>query len=57
MGFPSCGDDHPCPLHEAWGAGKAQVASSMSEATIRDLQLMDLRHIKEAAEKLPRSKA
>ena len=48
MGFPSCGGDHPCPLHDAWGAVKAQVASSMTEATIRDLQLMDLRHQKEA---------
>jgi Rrf2 family transcriptional regulator, iron-sulfur cluster assembly transcription factor len=46
MGFPSCGDDHPCPLHEAWGAVKNQVSSSMTEATIRDLQLMDLRNQK-----------
>ena len=48
MGFPTCGGDHPCPLHDAWGAVKAQVASSMTEATIRDLQLMDLRNQKEA---------
>lgn len=53
MGFPSCGGDHPCPLHEAWGAVKAQVASSMTEATIRDLQLMDLRHQKEARDRPP----
>ena len=51
MGFPSCGGDHPCPLHEAWGAVKAQVATSMTQATIRDLQLMDLRHLKEARER------
>ena len=48
MGFPTCSGDHPCPLHDAWGAVKAQVASSMTEATIRDLQLMDLRNLKEA---------
>lgn len=53
MGFPSCGGDHPCPLHEAWGAVKAQVASSMTEATIRDLQLMDLRHQKDARDRPP----
>jgi Rrf2 family protein len=47
MGFPTCGGDHPCPLHEAWGAVKAQVATSMTEATIRDLQLMDIKHAKE----------
>ena len=48
MGFPTCGDECPCPLHKAWGAVKAQVTTSMTEATIRDLQLMDLRNIKEA---------
>ena len=48
MGFPSCSGDHPCPLHDAWSAVKTQVTSSMTEATIRDLQLMDLRHQKEA---------
>ena len=48
MGFPSCGDEHPCPLHDAWGAVKAQVTTSMTEATIRDLQHMDLRHQNEA---------
>jgi Rrf2 family transcriptional regulator, iron-sulfur cluster assembly transcription factor len=47
MGFPTCGGDHPCPLHDAWAAVKTQVAASMTEATIRDLQLMDLRHQKE----------
>jgi Rrf2 family protein len=56
MGFPTCGGDHPCPLHDAWAAVKAQVATSMTEATIRDLQLMDLRHIKEASGKPPRPK-
>jgi Rrf2 family transcriptional regulator, iron-sulfur cluster assembly transcription factor len=54
MGFPSCGCDHPCPLHEAWGAVKAQVASSMTEATIRDLQLMDLRHQRAAKRRAQR---
>ncbi len=48
MGFPTCGGDHPCPLHDAWAAVKAQVTTSMTEATIRDLQLMDFRHQKEA---------
>ena len=48
MGFPTCSGDHPCPLHEAWGAVKAQISSSMTEATIRDLQLIDLKHLEEA---------
>ncbi len=57
MGFPTCGGDHPCPLHEAWGAVKAQVATSMTEATIRDLQLMDLRHQKAAKARDTNAKA
>ena len=51
MGFPVCSGEHPCPLHEAWGAVKSKVASSMTEATIRDLQLMDLRNLKSSNEK------
>ena len=54
MGFPSCSCEHPCPLHDAWSAVKSQVASSMTEATIRDLQLMDLRHQKESEARAPR---
>ncbi|WP_291272630.1 Rrf2 family transcriptional regulator [Geothrix sp.] len=57
MGFPTCSGDHPCPLHDAWGAVKAQVASSMTEATIRDLQLMDLRNLKESKARNPEGKA
>jgi Rrf2 family protein len=56
MGFPTCGCERPCPLHDAWSAVKAQVSTSMTEATIRDLQLMDLRHQKEAKDH-PRPKA
>src|ERR1035438_1001565 len=41
MGFPTCGGDCPCPLHDAWSAVKTQIITSMTEATIRDLQLME----------------
>jgi Rrf2 family protein len=51
MGFPVCSSEHPCPLHEAWTAVKSQVASSMTEATIRDLQLMDLRHLRKSEQR------
>ncbi len=56
MGFPTCGGDDPCPLHDAWGVVKAQVVASMTEATIRDLQLMDIRHQKEARDRIPGKK-
>jgi Rrf2 family protein len=44
MGFPECGGDNPCPLHDAWSQVKAHMDSSMTQSTIRDLQLVRLRH-------------
>jgi Rrf2 family protein len=55
MGFPTCGGEHPCPLHDAWAAVKTQVTSSMTEATIRDLQLLDLQHQREAGGRTAKS--
>lgn len=43
MGFPNCGPDHPCPMHEAWSQVKAQMVSSMTQATIQDLQRLNTR--------------
>ena len=55
MGFPACNGENPCPLHDAWSAVKSQVSSSMTQATIRDLQLINLRHKKEAKDRMPNS--
>ena len=51
MGFIHCDNhDNPCPLHAPWSEVKAHMESSMTQVTIRDLQLMDLRnHHKELA--------
>ena len=43
MGFPACSNDNPCPMHEAWSAVKAQVDSSMTSTTLRDIQLTQIR--------------
>lgn len=43
MGFPECSNEQPCPMHDAWTAVKEQMATSMTQATIRDLQLVTLR--------------
>ncbi len=43
MGFPACDCDNPCPMHDAWVAVKAQVDSSMTSTTLRDLQLAKMR--------------
>jgi Rrf2 family protein len=45
MGFATCmGHDRPCPLHDAWSEVKAHLDQTMSQVTIRDLQLLDLRN-------------
>lgn len=44
MGFPECREDNPCPLHDAWTQVKAHMDSSMTQSTIRDLQLVRLRN-------------
>lgn len=44
MGFPECGGENPCPLHDAWSQVKAHMDSSMTQSTIRDLQLVRMRH-------------
>lgn len=49
MGFAHCSEhDHPCPLHKAWHDVKAQMDASMTQVTIRDLQIMNLQHHREA---------
>jgi Rrf2 family protein len=45
MGFIHC-DAHanPCPLHSAWSEVKAHLEKSMTQVTIRDLQVLDLQN-------------
>ena len=38
MGFSNCGKENPCPLHASWSEVKAQLESSMTQVTIRDMQ-------------------
>lgn len=38
MGFPTCGPENPCPLHDLWNEVKAQIDVSLTQATIQDLQ-------------------
>ncbi|MBI4912444.1 MAG: Rrf2 family transcriptional regulator [Acidobacteria bacterium] len=44
MGFPECTCENPCPLHDAWSQVKAHMDSSMTQSTIRDLQLVRMRN-------------
>lgn len=40
MGFPQCGGENPCPLHEVWGKLRAQIDVSLTQATLGDLQCL-----------------
>lgn len=37
LGFPTCGTDHPCPLHETWAAAKEQLLEQLKRRTLQDL--------------------
>ena len=43
MGFPACGPEHPCPLHDAWSQVKTQMGASMTQITIQDLRRLNTR--------------
>lgn len=40
MGFPHCGDEHPCPLHTTWGQVKSLIDVSLTQASVKDLQTL-----------------
>ena len=37
LGFPDCGDEHPCPVHETWGALRGTIKDMLSKDTLADL--------------------
>lgn len=37
LGFPGCGDDHPCPMHSYWKEAKQTILTMLNEQTIGDL--------------------
>ena len=50
MGFAHCDNhDDPCPLHKAWHDVKAHMNETMTQVTIRDLQILDMQHHREKA--------
>jgi Rrf2 family protein len=36
LGLPGCGEDRPCPLHEAWAVERDRLRSLFAEATLDD---------------------
>jgi len=37
LGFPTCGESHPCPLHETWAGAKTQLLAQLKHRTLQDL--------------------
>lgn len=37
LGFPTCGEAHPCPLHETWSEAKKQLLDQLEMRTLQDL--------------------
>lgn len=40
LGFPQCGGDHPCPLHDTWAGLKGQLEVGLTRATIKDIRVL-----------------
>jgi len=38
LGFPDCGSDHPCPVHEKWGKIRDEAFKMLSEETLEQLK-------------------
>ncbi|HUX93429.1 MAG TPA: Rrf2 family transcriptional regulator [Ignavibacteriaceae bacterium] len=45
LGFPQCSPDHPCPLHEKWGALRTNAYNMLTEETLDQLKEKTLKKI------------
>jgi Rrf2 family protein len=45
LGFPNCGDDHPCPVHDKWGKIRDEAFKMLSEETLEELKEKTLEKI------------
>jgi len=39
LGFPECGDTHPCPVHNTWGKIRDEAYNMLREETLHDFKL------------------
>lgn len=46
FGFPNCGDDHPCPVHNKWGVIRNEISEMLSDLTIGDMKEETLNKLK-----------
>lgn len=45
LGFPNCGDDYPCPVHDKWGKIRDEAFKMLSEETLEELKEKTLEKI------------
>ena len=45
LGFPNCGDEHPCPVHNKWGKIRDETFKMLSEETLEELKDKSLEKI------------
>ncbi len=38
LGFPECGDTHPCPVHNTWGKIRDEAYNMLMTETLEDLK-------------------
>jgi Rrf2 family transcriptional regulator, iron-sulfur cluster assembly transcription factor len=37
LGFPGCGDHHPCPVHPQWALAKQKILDMLDKRTVAEL--------------------
>ena len=45
LGFPDCGDKHPCPVHEAWGKIREKTFNMLNEETLEHFKETTIKKI------------
>ncbi len=38
LGFPTCGDDDPCPMHQEWGPRRDAIKEMLGRLTLADMK-------------------
>jgi Rrf2 family protein len=45
LGFPDCGDENPCPVHDTWGKIRSETYLMLNNETLEQLKEKTLRKI------------
>jgi|SRR3972149_8108934 len=46
LGFPQCSPDHPCPVHDNWGALRTQAYNMLTDETLDKFKEKTLNKVK-----------